>query len=211
MKKDKCKICRRLGEKLFLKGERCLSPKCSMLRKPYAPGQKRKRRTNPISEYGKELKEKQKLKNWYNLSERQFRNYVKDILKKMGGGREEDAGTRLVQMLERRLDNVVFKLGFADSRVQARQLISHRHILVNDKVVSVPGFSLKKEDRIQIRPSALKKGVFKNIASTLKKHSAPSWLSLDVNKLEGAIKSLPTFEEAAPPVEVSAIFEFYSR
>ncbi len=209
MKHDKCKICRRLGEKLFLKGERCLSQKCAMIRKSYAPGQKRKRRARPLSEYGKELREKQKLKNWYNLGERQFRNYVKKILEKKGGS--EDTGVRLIQVLERRLDNVVFKLGFADSRTQARQFISHRHFLVNDRVVNIPTFSVKKGDKIKIRPSSLKKGMFKDIVSTLKRRSIPSWISLNVSKLEGTIKSLPTFEEAAPPVEVSAIFEFYSR
>ncbi len=209
MKDDKCKICRRLGEKLFLKGERCLSQKCSMVRKPYPPGQKRKRRSRPLSEYGKELREKQKLKNWYNLKERQFRNYVKKILAKKGGA--EDAGARLIQILERRLDNVVFKLGFADSRSQARQFISHRHFLVNDKVVNISAFSVKKGDKIKIRPSSLKKGIFKDLVSALKRRSTPSWISLNISQLEGTIKSLPTFEEAAPPVEVSAIFEFYSR
>ncbi len=209
MKYDKCKICRRLGEKLFLKGERCLSQKCAMIRKSYAPGQKRKRRARPLSEYGKELREKQKLKNWYNLKEKQFRNYVKKILQKKGGS--EDAGVRLIQVLERRLDNVVFKLGFADSRTQARQFISHRHFLVNNRVVNIPTFSVKKGDKIKIRPSSLKKGMFKDLVSTLKRRSIPSWISLNVSKLEGTIKSLPTFEEAALPVEVSAIFEFYSR
>ena len=209
MKDDKCKICRRLGEKLFLKGERCLSQKCAVVRKPYPPGQKRKRRPRPLSEYGKELREKQKLKNWYNLKERQFRNYVKKILAKKGGA--EDSGARLIQILERRLDNVVFKLGFADSRSQARQFISHRHFLVNNKVVNIPAFSVKKGDKIKIRPSSLKKGIFKDLVSALKRRSTPSWISLNISQLEGTIKSLPTFEEAAPPVEVSAIFEFYSR
>ncbi len=209
MKDDKCKICRRLGEKLFLKGERCLSQKCAIVRKPYPPGQKRKRRPRPLSEYGKELREKQKLKNWYNLKERQFRNYVKKILAKKGGA--EDSGARLIQILERRLDNVVFKLGFADSRSQARQFISHRHFLVNNKVVNIPAFSVKKGDKIKIRPSSLKKGIFKDLVSALKRRSTPSWISLNISQLEGTIKSLPTFEEAAPPVEVSAIFEFYSR
>jgi small subunit ribosomal protein S4 len=210
MKDDKCKICRRLGEKLFLKGERCLSQKCSMVRKSYPPGQKRKRRSRRLSEYGKELREKQKLKNWYNLKERQFRNYVKKILAKKGGA--EDAGARLIQILERRLDNVVFKLGFADSRSQARQFISHRHFLVNDKVVNISAFSVKKGDKIKIRPSSLKKGIFKDLVSALKRRSTPSWISLNISQLEGTIKSLPTeLEEAAPPVEVSAIFEFYSR
>ena len=209
MSNDKCRICRRLGDKLFLKGERCLSPKCAMVRKPYSPGQKKKRRRGQLSEYGKELKEKQKLKNWYNLREKQFSNYVKDILKKRS--RVENASDQLIQVLERRLDNVVFRLGFASSRSEARQLTSHRHFLVNDKAVNFPSFSLKIGDKVKIRQNSLKKNVFKDISSDIKKQTPPSWLSVDVNKLEGEVKSLPTLEEAAPPVEVPAIFEFYSR
>jgi len=209
MATDKCKICRKLGEKLFLKGERCLSPKCAMIRKPYPPGQKNKKRTGPLSVFGKELKEKQKLKSWYNLRERQFHNYVKEVLKKRGG--TEDASTQLIQVLERRLDNVVLRLGFANSRIQARKLITQRHFLVNDKIVNFPSLSVEIGDKIKIRPESLKKGMFKDISSTIKKHVAPSWLSLNINNFEGEVKSLPTFVEAASPVEVSAIFEFYSR
>lgn len=209
MKNNKCKICRRLGGKLFLKGEKCLSPKCPMVRKPYPPGQKRKRRRKRISEYGKELREKQRLKNWYNLKERQLRNYVKAVLEKPG--KTEDTGTQLIQTLERRLDNVVFRLGFAVSRPQARELVSHRHFLVNEKIVNIPSFLVKKGDKIKIRPASVKKNIFKNLSSTLKKHSLCSWLSLNIEKLEGKVKELPTLETAAPPVEVSAIFEFYSR
>ena len=117
MKNTKCKICRRLGVKLFLKGERCLSPKCAMVKRDYAPGEKGKRRRRTFSEYGKELREKQKLKNWYNLRERQFRNYVKEVLAKRG--KVEDAGSLLVEKLESRLDNVVFRMGFVSSRNQS--------------------------------------------------------------------------------------------
>jgi len=206
---NKCKICRRLGEKLFLKGEKCLSPRCPMVRKPYPPGQKGKRRRSGLSEYGKELREKQKLKNWYNLKETQFRNYVKEVLKKRR--RMEDAGAQLIQILERRLDNVVFKLGFANSRNQARQLVSHRHILVNNKIVNIPSFLVKKGDKIKIKPASNKKEALKHLSTTLKKQIPPQWLSLNIDKLEGEVKILPTIEEAEIPVEVSAIFEFYSR
>ena len=206
---NKCKICRRLGEKLFLKGEKCLSPRCPMVRKPYPPGQKGKRRRSGLSEYGKELREKQKLKNWYNLKETQFRNYVKEVLKKRR--RMEDAGAQLIQILERRLDNVVFKLGFANSRNQARQLVSHRHILVNNKIVNIPSFLVKKGDKIKIKPASNKKEALKHLSATLKKQIPPQWLSLNIDKLEGEVKILPTIEEAEIPVEVSAIFEFYSR
>jgi len=209
MKNNKCKICRRLGGKLFLKGEKCLSPKCPIVRKPYPPGQKRKRRSKRLSDYGKELREKQRLKNWYNLKERQLRNYVKAVLEKPG--KTEDTSIQLIQTLERRLDNVVFRLGFVVSRPQARELVSHRHFLVNEKIVNIPSFLVKKGDKIKIKPASVKKNIFKNLSSTLKKHSLCSWLSLNIEKLEGKVKELPTLETAAPPVEVSAIFEFYSR
>src|SRR4030042_2070472 len=207
MNDSKCKICRRLGVKLFLRGERCLSPKCPMVRKPYPPGQKGKRRPRPLSEYGKELKEKQKLRNWYNLKEGQFKNYVKAALGKRG---KEDAAALLIKTLERRLDNVVFRLGFDSSRAAARQIVSHCHILVNEKPINIPSYLVKKGDKIQIKTGSAKKGISRNLPSILKKHTPPSWLSLEAEKLEGKVKNLPTIEEAAPPAEISSIFEFYS-
>jgi small subunit ribosomal protein S4 len=209
MQNSKCKICRRMGVKLFLKGEKCLSPKCPMVRKPYPPGEKGKRRTKAPSEYGKELKEKQKLRNWYNLKEKQFRKYVKNVLE--ARGRVEDADTLLIKTLESRLDNVVFRLGFAFSRLLAGQLVSHRHILVNRRLVNISSYQVRKGDKISIKPSSAKKSIFKNLPAILKKHKAPSWLKLNVDKLEGEVVGQPSLEEAAPPVEISAIFEFYSR
>lgn len=209
MNDSKCKICRRLGVKLFLRGERCLSPKCPIVRKPYPPGQKGKRRPRPLSEYGKELKEKQKLKNWYNLKERQFKNYAKAALGKRG--KVEDAAALLIKTLERRLDNVVFRLGFASSRAAARQMVSHCHILVNEKPINIPSYLVKKGDKIQIKASSAKKGISRSLPLILKKHTPPSWLSLEAEKLEGKVKNLPTIEEAAPPAEISSIFEFYSK
>jgi len=209
----KCKICRRLGVKLFLKGEKCLSSKCPMVKKPYPPGLKRKRKVKALSEYGKELKEKQKLKNWYNLKEKQFRKYVKESLGKRGSGRlqGEDASALLIKALESRLDNVVFRLGFASSRRSARQLISHRYFLVNGKVINIPSFLVKKGDKIKIRPTFAKKTIFKSLPTALKKYTTPSWLELDIKKLEGKVKAAPILEEVAPPVEISSIFEYYSR
>ena len=206
---SKCKICRRLGVKLFLKGEKCLSPKCPLVKKPYPPGQKGKRRVRALSEYGKELREKQKLKNWYNLKERQFRKYVKETLKKRG--RAGDTATLLIKILEGRLDNIVFRLGFASSRGLARQLISHRHFLVNGKVVNIPSFFVKKGDKIKIRPTSAKKTIFRNLSAILKKSKTPAWLELNIEKLEGKVMGEPTLEEVAPPVEISSIFEYYSR
>jgi len=213
MKNEKCKICRRLGMKLFLKGERCLSQKCPIVRRSYPPGirgkRRGKRRLVPLSEYGKELGEKQKLREWYNLKERQFKKYVKEVMEKRG--RVEDIGELLIEKLERRLDNVIFRLGLASSRIQARQLVSHSHFLVNGRVINIPSYQLKKGDKIRLCPSSLKKTIFRNLILTLKKHKPPSWLKLDAEKIEGEIIGKPSIAEAAPPAEISAIFEFYSR
>jgi len=209
MVEAKCKICRRAGTKLFLKGEKCLSPKCPMVRRPYPPGQKGKRRPTPLSEYGKQLREIQKLKSWYNLRERQFKKYVKEVLAKRG--KVEDLGEILIRLLEKRLDNVIFRLGFATSRAQARQLVNHGHFLVNKRSVNIPSYQVRKGDVISIKPQKVKRANFQNLKNLLKKHNLPSWLRLDLEKLEGKVIGEPTLEEAAPPVEISSIFEYYSR
>lgn len=206
MLNPKCKICRRAGAKLLLKGERCLSPKCPFIRRPYPPGSQRKKR-KPLSEYGKQLRERQKLRSWYNLREGQFKRYVKKILESRG--KVEDAREALIRTLEKRLDNAVFRLGFAVSRDQARQLVSHGHFLVNGRKVNIPSYEVKKGDRIVI-PS-FQKGVFQNLKTDLKKHQLPSWLKLDIDRFEGEIIGEPSSEEAAPPAEISSIFEYYSR
>ncbi len=198
-----------MGIKLFLKGEKCLSLKCPMIRRAYAPGQKKKRRPTSPSEYGKALREKQKLKNWYNLGERQFKNYVKKILARRG--RVEDASSLLIKTLENRLDNIVFRLGFASSRAQAQQLVSYGHFLVNGKSINVPSYLAKKGDVISIKEQKVKKGIFQNLKNSLKKHKTPTWLELDIEKLGGKVTAEPNSEEVAPPVEISAIFEYYSR
>ena len=209
MKDSKCKICRRLGVKLFLKGEKCLSPKCTMVKRSYPPGEKKKRRPSPPSEYGKELREKQKLKNWYNLRERQFKKYVKETLKSRG--RVEDATVLLIRKLESRLDNIVFRLGFAPSRAQAKQLVSHGHFLVNGKRIDIPSHHVKKGDVISFSSKSQKKNIFQTIKNSLKKYKTSSWLKLDVEKMEGEVLNEPAIEEVAPPVEISTIFEFYSK
>ncbi len=209
MKKMTCKICRRAGEKLFLKGERCFSPKCAMIRKPYPPGQKGKRRKRPPSEYAKELREKQKLKNWYNMAEKQFKNYVRELLDKRG--KMEDAPLLLIKKLESRLDNTVFRLGFALSRRKARSLVSHSYFLVNGKAVNIPSFYLKKGDVVSLKPHKLKKNIVKEFNQLMKKHNPPVWLKLNKEKLEGEVIGEVTLEEVAPPVNLLSIFEFYSR
>jgi len=210
MQNNKCKICRRLGVKLFLKGERCLLPKCSLTRKPYAPGMKKRTRgRRAFSEYAKELREKQKLKNWYNLKEKQFRNYVKEILNKRS--HVEDASTLLIQKLESRFDNVIFRLGLSGSRPHARQMVSHGHFLINGKPVNIPAYQLKKGDKVSINLGSQKKKVFSNITPLLKKHQTPSWLKISPEKLEGEVIGKPSLEESSPPAEISTIFEYYSR
>jgi len=209
MQDKKCKICRRLGVKLFLKGERCFSPKCSMIKRPYFPGEKGKRKNRGLSDYGKELAEKQKLKNWYNLGERQFRKYVKEVLAKRG--KVEDTGALLIKKLESRLDNVVFRMGFASSRLQAKQIVSHGHFLLNGKKNDIPSCQIKKGDKINLKTDSRKKVIFQNLSTTLKNYKPPSWIKINIEKLEGEIIGQPTPEEAGLPIEISTIFEFYSR
>jgi small subunit ribosomal protein S4 len=210
MKKETlCKKCRRYGTKLFLKGEKCFSPKCLMVKRPYPPGQRGKRRKGPPSEYAKLLAEKQKLRLWYNLREAQLKNYVKKALSQIK--KIEDIGHYLIKLLEMRLDNTVYRLGFATSKKQARQLVSHGHFLVNGKPVNVPSYQVKVGDVISVKKQKSKKVVFKELKDRLKKHTLPSHLFLDVEKLEGKVISDPKFEEVAPPVNIHSIFEFYSK
>lgn len=208
MQNNKCKICRRLGVKLFLKGERCFSVKCQIVRRPYPPGIKKKRRRISISEYASELTEKQRLKNLYQLRERQFRRYVERALSQRG--KVEDATVLLIKELESRLDNVVFRLGFASSRAQAKQLVSHGHFLVNKKKINVPSCMLKKEDEVSLKENSAKKAIFKEIKNMLKKQKVPPWLKLNAEALSGKVIGESSLEEA-PPVEISEIFEYYSR
>lgn len=211
MEVKKCKICRRVGAKLFLKGEKCLSSKCLMTRKPYPPGTKKKRQGRSISEYGKELKEKQKLRNWYNLEEKQFKKYVKEVLEKRKEFGDEDAGVLLIKKLENRFDSIVFRLGFSASRSQAKQMVSHGHFLINGRKIDIPSYALKKGDVVSLSPKLQKKTLYQNLANILKKYTPPSWLQLNAEKMEGKIIGEPNLEEVSPPAEISAIFEFYSR
>lgn len=209
MQDSKCTICRRVGNKLFLKGEKCSSQKCGIVRKPYVPGPKGKRRKAGVSEYGKELREKQGLKNWYNLREKQFKNYVKESLRQKN--KHESAETLLIRAIESRLDNVIFRLGLAISRAASRQLVSHGHFLVNGKPINIPSYSVKKGDKIQVKANSVQKAVFQKTMPVLKKLKQPSWLRLNIDNLEAEIIGEPTLQEAAPPAEISVIFEFYSR
>lgn len=190
---DKCKKCRRAGEKLFLKGEKCFSPKCPLSRKPYPPGifgkrTKRRRSARGLSEYGVQLRERQKLKFSYGLRDRQFSNYLKKAQKKGGG----DVKTYLFELLESRLDNIVFRLGFTDSRSQARQIVSHGHIMVNKRKVDIPSYKIKMGDKILLRPQSVNKKIFRDLEIKIKKYNPPSWLKLDKEKKEGEIIGRPS-------------------
>ncbi len=208
MTDSKCKICRRRGEKLFLKGERCYSPKCALVRKPYAPGihGRNKRRRKEVSEFARQLHEKQKVRFLYGVSEQQFSRYVMQALAGHGGGVVQ----KLVETLEMRLDNVVFRLGFAVSRSSARQIISHGHFLVGGKRVFVPSYRMRVGQTVSIDPVALTKGIFQNLDVTLKKHQTPLWLSIVPEKHEGSITSLPKVEDMVRLYDVKSIIEYYS-
>ncbi|MBU3934745.1 30S ribosomal protein S4 [Patescibacteria group bacterium] len=209
MMNNKCKICRRTGQKLFLKGERCSSPKCAMVKRAYPPGLEKKRKSKAPSGYKKALNEKQKLRNWYGLSERQFKQYVAKTLKKRG--KVADIAQDLYGKLEKRLDSVIFCLGLAKSRTEARQLVSHGYFLVNGKPVDIPSFETKIGNTIAIKETKKKKNVFREIAAQIKKKELPEWLEFDTNKLVAKIKEEPLLAKASPPAEISVIFEFYSR
>jgi len=200
----KCKKCRREGEKLFLKGERCFSVKCAMIKKAYAPGQHGQARRISLSEYGAQLREKQKVKRTYGILERQFRKYY-EIASRMQG----NTGNLLSSLLERRLDNVVYRFGLTHSRNQARQLVNHGYFLVNGKKVDVPSYLVKEGEIISVKKG--KENYFQNIKSSLKDRQIPSWLALDYKKLQGKIVALPTIDEIDINADIHLVIEFYSR
>ena len=202
----KCKKCRRTGEKLFLKGERCFSQKCAIVKRPYAPGVHGKNRRGRLSEYGRQLLEKQKIRYAYGISEKQFKNYFKEITR-LKGNKEE----LFVQQLERRLDNVVYRLGWAKSRGLARQIVNHGHILVNGKKLDIPSYQVVKGDAIKFKERTKKSPLAKDLSESLKKHKDPQWLLLDVKKLEGEVKDQPKFENFDKIGELNMVIEYYSR
>ncbi len=198
-----CRLCRREGQKLFLKGERCYSTKCAMEKRSYAPGQHGQGRKK-VSEYGTQLREKQKAKRFYGLQETQFRNLFDKAVKKKG-----ITGENLLIFLETRLDNVVFRLGFASSRKEARQLVTHGHFMVNGKKVNIPSYMVSAGDVIQVKEKSVSSPKFKEIKEMT--ITAPSWLSVDVEKLEGKVLMLPTRGEIDTPIAEHLIVELYSK
>lgn len=201
-----CRLCRREGEKLFLKGERCYSDKCAVAKRTFPPGQHGQRRRGKISDYGTQLREKQKARRIYGVMEKQFRRYFKAANRSKGV-----TGERLLQLLELRLDNVVYRLGFADSRNQARQLVNHGHFLVNGRKVDIPSYSVKENDEIAVRESSRNSAYFKNLSEVLGDRRLPEWLTLDAANFAGRVIRLPEREELDIPVQEHHIVEMYSR
>jgi small subunit ribosomal protein S4 len=198
-----CRLCRREGQKLFLKGDRCYGVKCAIEKRNFPPGQHGQGRKK-TSEYGLQLREKQKAKRFYGLLETQFRNTFDKAAAKKGM-----AGENLLIMLETRLDNVVFRLGFAASRKEARQLVVHGHFTVNGKKVDIPSYNVKAGDVIKIKEKSTNSPKFKEIKEM--SINVPAWMSVDVSKLEGTIVSMPTRAEIDTPVAEHLIVELYSK
>ncbi|HXN05610.1 MAG TPA: 30S ribosomal protein S4 [Nitrospiria bacterium] len=200
-----CRQCRREGTKLFLKGSRCLTDKCAIDRRAYPPGQHGQARPR-ASEYRVQLREKQKLKRIYGLMEQQFRNYFKKAEQKTG-----ITGEILLQFLERRLDNAVFRMGFASSRRQARQLVGHKHILVNGKSVDIPSFLVKAGDQIEVKEKSRAIPVVLGAIEVVEAIGIPSWIELDKANFRGTVKQLPGKEDISLPVNEQLVVELYSR
>ena len=205
---SKCKLCRRTGEKLFLKGDRCVSPKCAMARKPYVPGvHGNNGAKRSLSEYGKQLMQKQKIRRMYGISEKQFRKHLEDAKKGTGV-----VGDNLISILEMRLDNVIYRLGIANSRSQARQIVGHGHFFVNGKNLDVASASLRIGDVVSVKDGKKEKNYFKDIQPILKKKGGiPGWLDFDAGKMEGKILSKPTRDEIGVNIDVQGVIDFYSR
>src|SRR5690554_2205721 len=200
-----CRICRREGEKLYLKGERCYTDKCAIDRRPYPPGEHGQGR-HKQSEYGLQLREKQKVRRIYGILEKQFRNYFEKAEKTPG-----ITGENFLQILERRLDNVVYRLGFATSRNEARQFVLHGHILVNGRKVNIPSYQVDVDDLITIKEKSRKSTRLKEVFEFNAEITVPKWLSVNMEKGEGKILALPDREDIDYPVEEHLIVEFYSR
>jgi len=200
-----CRLCRRENMKLYLKGDRCYSDKCAYERRNYAPGQHGKTRAK-LSDYGLRLREKQKLRRIYELTETQFKKYFKEAERQKG-----ITGTNFLILLERRLDNVVYRLGFAQSRAQARQLVRHGHFLVNGKSVDIPSYLVKPGDTVTVREKSRNLAVINEALEALPRRGVPPWLELRKEQYEGVFKTFPTREEMDIPVQEQLIVEFYSK
>ncbi len=201
-----CKLCRREGVKLMIKGTRCISEKCALNKKKAPPGKVSFKRRAKISEYGIQLREKQKVKRMYCLLERQFYNYFEKASRIKG-----KTGEILLNLLERRLDNVVYRMCLGSSRNQSRQLVSHGHILVNGKCVDIPSYSVKPNDEIAVKESSKNITIIRESLKNLTKAPAPAWLEIDENNLKGKVLALPERHEIDVPADENLIVELYSK
>ena len=201
-----CRLCRRERMKLFLKGDRCFKEKCAIERRAYPPGQHGQRRGRRTMGYGLQLREKQKVKRIYGVQEKQFRNYFTKADRKKG-----ITGENLLAMLERRLDNVAYNLGFGASRSQARQLVRHGHILVDGKKVTIPSAQVETDQVISVKESSRKNDLIKASVETARGRGLPEWLELDAENFSGRVLKLPTREEIKIPIQEQLIVELYSR
>lgn len=200
-----CKLCRREGLKLFLKGDRCFTLKCAIEKRNYPPGEHGQRRSKP-SAYGLQLREKQKMKRIYGVHETQFRNYFKMAARQKG-----ITGENLVRLLEQRLDNVVHRLGFGASRPQARMLIGHGHIRVNGRRVTIPAYLVRAGDVVEVTPASRDREAIKVALEGAKKRRVPPWLELDAANFKGTVRTLPSKEEMAIPVQEQLVVALYSK
>ncbi len=201
-----CRQCRRENLKLFLKGDRCYGDKCAFERRPYAPGQHGQRRSGKISDYQLQLREKQKVKRIYGALEGQFRRYYYQAEKEKG-----ITGINLLLILECRLDNIVYKMGFASSRRQARQLVRHNHFLVNNKKVNIPSYQVKPGDIIEVREGSRKVKNILDAMDTVIRRGIPSWISLEKEKFRGILTAVPNREDLTMPIQEQLIVELYSK
>lgn len=201
-----CRLCRRENMKLYLKGERCLSDKCAVNKRNYAPGQHGQQRRTKLSEFGLQLREKQKVKRTYGLQETQFRNYFQKASRSKGV-----TGAELLVLLERRLDNVVYRMGFADSRAQARQLVRHGHIRVNGRKVNVPSFLVKQGDVVEPREKSRNVELLRDAMERLSQKHLPEWIHIDASQMRGIVQSLPTRNDITMPFHEQLIVELYSK
>lgn len=202
-----CRLCRRNGSKLFLKGDRCYTPRCAIEKRRNPPGEGMSRMMRRrISEYGQQLREKQKARQIYGVLERQFKIYVDRASRSTGV-----TGERLLQQLERRLDNVAYRLGFADSRAQARQLVLHFHLQVNGRRVNIPSYQVEAGDVIKWREQSKKNEYFKTVSESLGKRPTPGWLTVDRDEISGTVAALPEPSEVDTSIDTRLIVEFYSR
>ena len=201
-----CRLCRRESVKLFLKGQRCLTDKCAIDRRNFVPGQHGKSRRPRIQGYGLQLREKQKLRRLYGVLEAQFRTYFQKAFAAKGV-----TGELLLSMLERRLDNTVYRLGMASSRAQARQLVRHGHILVNERKVNIPSFQVKQGQVIAVREKSRKLSLVQNALDLAASRGVPPWLALDRENFSGRISGTPTKEDVNFPIQEQMVVELYSK